>query len=459
MMGTQNSIELSTRPSVNYTIVIGIIFPFSEVAMKTIGFVIAATLFGLAASTPAQTDPNRLCFLQDYLYVAAQHNPEVQAAFHGWREAVEQIPQARTLDDPKLSYEVEGIENSRSSQEQTLFLTQMFPWFGVLEAREGEASAMARAARKNYESALLSLARDVKESFYTFAFLARSVEITRESAELVRRFEQIARIRYATAAAGHPDVIRAQIEVAMLEDRLTGLEQLRPAVVAKLNALLNRPAQSDLSWPTTEPPPTISPDFESLYATLLKQNPDLKSLQHRIEAMRNRETLAESKSKPNFEIGIGFKDMPDSSGGMGRSNSDDPLMAMISITLPIWSDSYSAARRGARAERLQVVHEKINLENSLGAALRQLLYECSDADRRIRLYRDTVLPKAREMLSASETAYQAGAVDFLSLIDAQRALLQFQLEYEQLSADIAKTVAELEMIVGGPLPIASSNHP
>lgn len=419
--------------------------------MKTSGIVVLTGMMLAVAGAQTQSDPNQPQTLQDYLRIAAQNNPQVKADFHAWRMAVEQIPQARTLDDPKLSYQVEGVENSRSSREQTLLLTQMFPWFGVLDAREEEASALSKAARKKYESALLTLARDVKDAFYTFAFLSRSINIADESVELVRRFEQIARIRYATAAAAHPDIIRAQIEVAMLEDRLKGLEQLRPAVVAKLNATLNRPPQSELPWPKPEPLPPVHWDFDSLYALLLKQNPDLVSLQHRIEAMRSRETLAESKSKPNVELGIGFKDMPEPSRSMGSAGSDDPLMAMISITLPIWSDSYSAARRAARAERLQAVHEKIQLENALGSTLKQLLYEFADADRRIGLYRDTLLPKAREMLQASETAYQTGTIDFLSLIDAQRGLLQFQLEYEQLSAEIAKTLAELERIAGGPL--------
>jgi cobalt-zinc-cadmium efflux system outer membrane protein len=419
--------------------------------MKTVWIVVCTGIFSAVLTAQTKIDPNSPQSLQDYLRIAAQNNPQIKAAFHGWRQAVEQIPQARTLDDPRLSYQVEGIENSRSSQEQTIFLTQMFPWFGVLDAREEEASAMSKAARKNYESALLSLARDVKDAFFTFHYLARSVEVTRDNVSLVRHFEQVARGRYAAGAAAHPDVIRSQIEVAMLEDRLAGLEQLRPAVVAKLNAILNRPAESVLDWPRPEPYAAVTVEFAPLFAGMLKQNPDLISLEHRIAAMRSRETLAQSKSKPNFELGFGFKDLAEPSGSMGSAGSDDPLMAMISISLPIWSESYAAARRAARAERLQVVHEKIQLENTLGSQIKQALYELQDADRRIVLYRDTVLPKAQEMLVSSEMAYQAGTIDFLSLIDAQRSILQFRLEYEELLANSGKSLAELEMLAGGSL--------
>jgi len=420
--------------------------------MKTVWIVVWTSMVLSIAGAQAQTDPNSPQTLGDYLRIATQNNPQVKAAFHGWRQAVEQIPQARTLDDPKFSYQVEGVENYGTSAQQTFLLTQMFPWFGVLDAREEEASSLSKAARKSYESALLSLARDVKAAFFTFHYLARSVEITRDNVSLVRHFEQVARGRYAAGAAAHPDVIRSQIEVAMLEDRLGGLEQLRPAVVAKLNAILNRPAESPLDWPRPEPYAAVTVEFAPLFAGMLKQNPDLIALEHRIAAMRSRETLAESKSKPTFELGFGFKDLPEPSSSMGSAgSSDDPLMAMISISLPIWSDSYAAARRAARAERLQVVHEKIQLENTLGSQIKQALYELQDADRRIVLYRDTVLPKAQEMLVSSETAYQAGTIDFLSLIDAQRSILQFRLEYEELTANSGKSLAELEMLAGGSL--------
>ena len=54
-------------------------------------------------------------------------------------------------------------------------------------------------------------------------------------------------------------------------------------------------------------------------------------------------------------------------------------------------------------------------------------------------------------MQASETAYQAGTVDFLSLIDAQRTLLNFQLRYERAVTDNEQKLAELEMLAGSEL--------
>jgi len=61
------------------------------------------------------------------------------------------------------------------------------------------------------------------------------------------------------------------------------------------------------------------------------------------------------------------------------------------------------------------------------------------------------VPKAEELVGASESAYSAGTVDFLSLIDAQQTLLRFQLERERAWANHQQRLAELEMLVGADL--------
>jgi len=66
-----------------------------------------------------------------------------------------------------------------------------------------------------------------------------------------------------------------------------------------------------------------------------------------------------------------------------------------------------------------------------------------------------LVPKAEELLGASETAYMAETIDFLSLIDAQRTLLEYQLLYERSVTDNQQRLAELEMLVGAQLPTVS----
>ena len=131
--------------------------------------------------------------LSDYLAYAALNNAGLKAAFERWKAAVEQVPQAESLPDPKFTYGyfIEEVETRVGPQRQKFGIMQVFPWFGEIEARTDVASAKAKAARKGYEAIKLKLFFGVKDAFYEYAYLARAIEIARDNLELLKHFEEV----------------------------------------------------------------------------------------------------------------------------------------------------------------------------------------------------------------------------------------------------------------------------
>ena len=425
------------------------------VAVAAVVLVLAS--YAVAGQQP--DDANNLESLEDYLRYAALNNAGLQASFETWRATVESIPQAKALPDPRFTYGyfIREVETRVGPQRQKFDIMQTFPWFGVIKARTDHAAANANAAHKRYEAKKLELFQQVKHAFYEYSYLAKAIEIANESLELIKHFEQVARMKYAGATTSHPDVIRAQIELAILEDRLKSLKELRPAITAELNSILNRPASSRVPWPESPQHRQISIEFAKLLALIFQNNPDLRAVDYQIEAMRSKETLAKKRSYPNIGIGLSYIDTAHALASGVSDSGRDPVVAMVSLNLPIWTNSYKAAERQAKAELIKTRREKIQLENTLGAKARQLLYEFEDTARKISLYRDIVIPKTREMVLASETAYQAATIDFLSLLDAQDKLLKYELLYERALAQNAQKLAKLERIAGASLPTIGSD--
>ena len=426
--------------------------------ISSIAFIVFILPYAMAAQQT--TDANSPVELQDYLRYAALHNVSLKASFERWRAAVENVPQAKVLPDPRFTYGyfIEEVETRVGPQRHRFELMQTFPWFGTIEARTDKASAMAKAAYKQYEMNKLRLFEQVKYSFYEYCYLAKSIGITRENLELVKNFEEVARTRYATSASTHPDIIRAQIELAILEDRLRSLEELRPAVTTRLNSVLNRPAASGLPWPKMHEHQETSIEFPELYEIIVRNNPGLQAADFEIEAARSGERLAKKQSYPSIGLGVSYIETAHAMASGVRDSGKDPVMAMISLNLPVWTDSYKAARNQAHAQIMEKTFEKAQMENNLGAQGQQLLYELKDSDRKIRLYSEVIIPKAREMLLASETAYRAANVDFLSLIDAERTLLQYQLYLERLIAENSQKLAQLETLAGKQLPVKQAQR-
>ncbi len=410
--------------------------------MKTKSTLVLSAVLFLSLVSPQlrgqTTDSNGPVSLQDYLNLAAINNAELKAEFEKYRAAIEEIPQAKSLEDPQLMY---GYATEHTPQRSEFEVMQMFPWFGTLENRKDIAAAMAKSGGRQYEAKKLTLFYDVKQVFYEYSFLARAIEITSENVQLMRHFEEVARTKYAISMTTQPDVIRAQVELATMENDLVSWQKARPAITAKLNSLLNRPAESGLPWPQAPSYREVPIDFPQVNELIARNNPELQGAAYEIEAARSKEELAKKKFYPQFGFGVAVD------AGMGE-DMHSRTMPKVLLTLPIWRNNYKAAERQADAQLQQTTQQKVQLANTLASRAQEVLYELQNSDRKIRLYRDTIIPKVKEMVAASESAYQAGSLDFLSLIDSQRTLIRYQLEYERVVADNGQRLAELEMLTG-----------
>ena len=415
--------------------------------------VIALVLANCAGASERSGDANAPVELEDYLAFAAMQNAGLQVAFEQWKIAVEQVPQAKSLPDPKFTYGyfIEEVETRVGPQRNKLEIMQTFPWFGEIEARTDAAAAAAKAARKRYEAAKLKLFAEVKDAFYEYTYLARAIEIAKENLELIQHFEEVARTKYMAATTGHPDVIRAQIELARLEDRLKTLEELRKPIVARLNAILNRQSLEMLPWPRKAEFRAAEVSREKMIELLRLRNPELEALDFELEAANNRVELAKKKFWPDVGVGVGWTDTGSALNPGMSDSGKDPIILMFTMNLPIWREGYEAAELQAKANVRRASHQKKDVENTIIARAERSLYDFEDSDRKQKLYGDVLIPKSEELLGASETAYKAGTIDFLSLINAQQKLLEFQLHYERAMTDNQQELARLEMLVGAEL--------
>lgn len=385
-------------------------------------------------------EPNQILTLKDYLQCAVTNNAGLKAAFEQWNAALEEIPQAKALPDPQFSYEY-WTRQSDLQMKQTVGIMQTFPWFGKIDARTEAAAKSAEAAKQKYQAARLALFKEVKDGFYEYVYLGKATDIAAENLELLRHFEEVARTKHMTTETGHPDVIRAQVEIAKMEDVLRGLDQLREPVVSRLRTALTLPPDTNLPWPRQEQFEVVSLDYERLVTLLVQKNPELAGLNFEAMAARSRIELAKKNFYPDIGVGVMWENMDSRQGR-------DGVAMVFQMNLPLWRDSYSAGQRQAQAQKASIEQQKIDTENALLTKAAQAHYEYKDSARKVRLYRDMLIPKGKELLQASEAAYRSNMVDFLSLIDAQRMLLDYYLSYERALVDNRQKLAELEMLTG-----------
>lgn len=419
-------------------------------------WMVLAAPFACSAQQASPAEPNQPLTLNNYLYAAAMNNSGLQASFNAWKAALEQVPQAAALDDPQFTFSYflrEEMKHSDSPREQDYTIMQMFPWFGKLAARTDAAAAQAQAAQHRYEAARIKLFYQTSSVFYEFAYLAKAIDVANQNLEIMKRFEQVARDKYRTAAGSNPDVIRAQIELATMEDDLISMTQMRKPTISQLNAVMNQPSSRDLPWPKRDEFKPVETKSDIIAEQIRSANPELAAMHQQIIASRKMIDLAKKRYWPDVGLGIEVDNMPNDGSGM-----QNPVMAMVTLNLPIWVESYSAGVKQAQAENAMARREKQQMEFDLVAQSEQIIYEMDDNLRKIRLYENVLIPKAKEMIEVTEQAYRTNTVDFMTLLDAEQKLLKYQLMYERSLTNYLQKQAELEMLTGQPLFAGTTNN-
>ena len=407
----------------------------------------------LEAEREAVPEPLKDATLDEYVRVALSNNAGLRSAFGQWQSALERIPQAITLPDPQFTYTnfIEEIQTRTGPQNNRFQLSQKFPWYGKLKGRGNVATEHAEALWWLVESRALALARDVKIAYFEYAYLAQAQRIVEESLALLKSLEPIVQRRVQTGAT-QGELLRLQVEIGKVENDFESLRDRRPFLMARLNALLNQSPETTLPWPETPGAEVVQHAASDLRSRLLQENPELKSLEYRVREADERTALARFDAYPDLTIGVGFIDTGEAVTSPRPSDSgDDPVSVSIGFNLPIWRQKYTASRREALAAKNAAEDTRVQRQNDLFSELELTLYKYEDAARQTTLYRDTLIPRARQALEVTEISYESGGATLLDVIDSQRELLFFEKSYWRAESDCQQHLAALEALCGGDL--------
>ena len=388
--------------------------------------------------------------LEDLILNALAGNPGLQASFDRWEAALQRVPQAQSLPAPRLTFAsyLADVETRVGPMQGRIGLAQPFPWFGKRAAAASAAEHLASAAGREVEAQRLEVVHRVRDTWYELGWLARAVGITERHKILLLGWEEVARSHFESGRGTFADVIRAQVELGTLENRVQTLRDLQRPTAARLNAALGRLPDAPLPAPPTSLPSAHPVNGAALSAGLVETSPNLLAQRHRIEAAEQSLVLAEKAFWPDFSIGadytfIGSADNPAVSG-----SGDDAFAVSLGIELPIWRSSYRAGEREAQAQ-LAGAHRMLESETlELSSSLELALFELRDAGRRIELFRNTLIPKGEESVASIDAGYRTGDQGFLDLLDAERVLLEFQLQTVRAEADSAQALAKIERLSG-----------
>jgi outer membrane protein TolC len=387
--------------------------------------------------------------LSELIEEALSQNPQIKAARKEWEASLQVIPQAKSLPDPMLNYSYFGqsVETRLGPQKNKFSLSQKFPFFGKLSIRGKIARKGASVLEEQYMAVKLNIVLKVKNTFFSLFWLDRAIRIAQEEKEVLERLTKIAEKKYETGEANQQDVLKAQLEISKVLDKILILNQRKRAITAELNALLNRRPDSFVGEVEEFEVPELRFELEKLYEWAREMRPELRKAQHFIEKNEESLKLAKKNYFPDFRLMFDYIDI----GGGTTTNIKDgrnSWMASVGINIPIWRKRLHAAEAEA-ATKLKASQDSYkNVQNETLSRVNELFFEVETVSEQVNLYKYSLLPLAEQSLKASEVGYLTGKVDFLNLLDAERMVLLIRIGYFKTIADLGKSLAQLERVIG-----------
>ncbi len=379
-------------------------------------------------------------------------NPNLRSVAAAAEAAALRIEPAGAFADPMFTYGI--APNSISSDIGVRHLgqfSQPLPWPGKRELRQTVATHRAEAVAQELAATRLQLRATAHDSFAEWHYLHRAIEINAATQGLMTELIRVAETRYAAGRALQQDVLQAEVEYVLLQERRLALEHDRISLRTQINALLSREPNDPLPPPAEIAAPDTLPTVAELYRVAGVSHPEIRRVEAQVAAASARVDLADKDFLPDFAANIGYVGTLDP--------GDKRLQIGVSINIPLYRGKRRAELDAAAADLRSDRYELAARQLELRAELETAYTHTRHAIEVIGLYEDRLLQLAEDNLEAALADYRSGTGQIINVVAAERQLFEMEERYERARADYWRMRGELERAAGGSLAVQPATTP
>lgn len=390
--------------------------------------------------------------LSDTVAYALTHEPWLTANKHQQSAYEAQSIAAGTLPDPILTVGLLNLPTDGFAFDQEgmtqfkLGLSQSFSRGDSLALKQQALSHLAEQFPWQRADRLAQVKAIVIESWLNAYRAQQSIYLIEQDKALFSQLIDITEASYASSvkSTSQQDIIRAQLELTRLEDKLVQLEQQLESAKKRLAQWL--PYQM-LSQPLPRQQPDITPlvAFSALrqeqIMTLLQSHPAVVAIDKMVAAKQTEIAVAKQGYKPQMAMNLGYGYRDDMPSGDSRA---DLFSIGMSIDLPLFTDN----RQDQQVNAAIALAESVKTEKLIALQKLQGLYfkELSQLEKlqtRAELYQNTLLPQMAEQAQASLNAYTRDDGDFSEVMRARISELNAKIDALNITMDQHIIIARL----------------
>ena len=355
------------------------------------------------------------------------------------------------LMDPKLRFGAVNVpvdSFNLDDEDMTMLevgVSQEFPGGRTRELARQRMQESAAAAEAVAADRRLIVRREVRRAWTELGYIARARELLDSQTDWVEQMRAAARARYASGEGTQLDLLRAGLDIAMLQEQQLDLERDAAMRRAQLGRWIGDDAAAS-AGPFTLPARSELEPLAALEPRVLR-HPAQVDFERRIDAAQTGVDLAKQRYKPGWMLDMSYGLR---SGSMDGESRPDMLSAMVTVDLPLFRASrqdreVAAARADARG--LHEMHD--DHQREMQAMLAEAWAIAARTAELELFYERELVPLAEQSVQAALLAFRANRVMVDEVIEARRVALETWLKHLRLVADRSQAQYDIDYLVGG----------
>ena len=387
--------------------------------------------------------------LTDLLREASENNLELTALRSQIEVARQRPPRERGLNPPMAmaqvwQWPIDSL-NPANTNMYMFMVSQELPGRGKRDLRAAAAEKEVALAEAEVTIRARQIVNDIKHAYAALFIARQAIDVHLESVDLLRQIADAAQARYTTGRISQQDVLKPVLELSKLHNDIVMFDEQANVASARLNVLLGRAPETPIGPLAGPREQTLIAGTADLQRIAVDRHPELHRARLDIERAEAELAVARSESKPDFNVQGGYMVTP---------HQTDAWLGSVAISWPTasWARSKIEAHVAERTNAVDTARARTRaLENSVRLAVHEAYVRAKAAQERAALLRTTILPQSQHTLEISRIAYQTDRVDFQSVIDSERMLLDARLSYVRAVSEFTQALADLERAVGSDL--------
>ena len=357
---------------------------------------------------------------------------------------------AGQLPDPKLraglaNYPLESGNFSTEGMTQLqLGVRQAFPAGNTRAVNTRQFQSRALEMNEKAENRQRDVLSSVRHSWLETYYWTRAQGLVSESRTYFTDLVSLTQDLYSVGAKDQQDVLRSELELSRLDERLITIDKQ----ILSSQAQLSRWIGTDATRPLASHLPdwTHIPSSKSLQANLLT-HPTVKASLARVAVKNSSIDLAKANYKPGWAIDAGYA-YRDGRLPNGESRSDF-ISVGVSVDLPLFTKNRQDRKLSAAVNQRRAATESHEqLVRGLSSQLNAEIARWESLQRRMDLYETQIIVQTKEQAQAALLAYQNNTGDFAEVMRGYIANLNAQLDYDRLQVERAQSYALLANLGG-----------